>query len=511
LLDTIKSYLVSLGFKVDDKSFNDVTRSMDSVERQVGKFAGTSVTKFAQASAAVTSFVAAAVFGIGKFLDSLGKADIENEKLARQLWTTEQSAMSFNATLKAMGVSLEDLYLSPTLMSQFKQLRGEAAGLQAPAEYKEQMRTIQGISFEFKRMKLEATYALQWIGYYLIKYLDGPLKGTKKALSNLNDTIVKTMPQWTKRIAQVMSWFVQMGVTLVRGVQDIGRAFDWLGKLIPDNLKIIASAAASIGLIIASGPFGILAASILAVILLLDDFYTYIDGGESALGPLWQKLIDFKDELDASGQLDALRENLSLVFDSVNKVLDALGEILMTLTGTDSIEDAMIKIGQISFDALIETLKVIAGLFETIAESIEIINGFMKEDAAKKVIAKGQEAQKSFSEKKDRAWWDIIWDGIKDGPFSDNAVEMRRIDGGITMDTYYKIKEALFGPSGDGNFGYTLPAASTTNNNNNSKVEINQTNNVYGSDPQATAGVIDQNLADFMRDYHWRGLQGVIK
>lgn len=328
MIETIKSYLVSLGFSVDNASYQSATKALGGAEQGVAKFAGSAVTKFALAGAAVVSFVAASSIGIAKFIGDLAKADLANEKLARELWMSKDAATAYNATLKAMGVTLEDLYLSPELMRNFQTLNQEAKNLRPPQEFAEQMKLVRSVQFEFARMKLEATYALQWIGYYFMKYMEGPIKQIKQTLSDINGLIVKTMPSWTKVIAQVMSWFARMGVTTFRVFMDIIRVFNELGSAIPRNLKLIGAAVAALALIIQTGPVGIITASLLALILLLDDFYTYLDGGESQFGPFWKKLEDFYNKLKGTGIIDDFKQGWKDAFENISKgVEDAKREI----------------------------------------------------------------------------------------------------------------------------------------------------------------------------------------
>ncbi|NOU95589.1 hypothetical protein GC093_20485 [Paenibacillus sp. LMG 31456] len=325
MIDTIKSYLVSLGFSVDKASYQSATKAMDGVEQGVAKFAGSAVTKFALAGAAVTTFVATASIGIAKFIGDLAQADLETEKLARQLWMSKDAAAAYNNTLKAMGVTLQDLYLSPELMRNFKELNQEAKDLRPPAEFAEQMKLVRSVQFEFTRLKLEATYALQWVGYYFVKYMEGPIKQIKQTLSEINGIIVKTMPSWTKVIAQVMSWFARMGITTFKVLKDIIRIFNDVGSAIPRNLKMIGAAIAALGLIIQTGPFGIITSTLLALILLLDDFYTYLDGGESAFGPFWKKLEEFYNKLKGDGVFDGIQKGWKESLKVISEGIEAAG------------------------------------------------------------------------------------------------------------------------------------------------------------------------------------------
>lgn len=567
MLETIKSYLVSLGFAVDQSSYNEATKSIDKAGDHVAKFAGGAVKNLAMAGAAVTSFAAAAVVGIAKFLDGLGQASIKNEMLARQMWITEQNAMAFNSTLKAMGVSLQDLYLSPTLMSQFQQLRKEANNLQAPAEYKNEIQLIQSISFEFKRMKLEATYALQWIGYYFIKYMSGPILQIKLTLSEINDVIVKKMPSWTKVVAQVMSWFAQFGITTVRAIKDVGRVFDDLGSGIPKNIKLIGGALAALGLIIETGPLGILIAIFTVAILLLNDFYTYLDGGESAFGPFWKKLMSmtsgisdtidnvkksiagFLDDLGKNGTLDNLQKNFTNTFDIIKTVIDgaktwvqdlfselskqgvladlkqSFEDILSAVTnldatvsglidkllGLDGTKTTLTDIGKLLNDVIITALKTISGLMEGIAGYVNVFSGILNGNTLDQAKKAGDSASKRLAAQpsENKGYWHDLWQTTKE-MFTDNP-----FTGGTNFRD--KITRAvgnysnLF--SGGSNAGYTpsvpsylFPFSNKPNNNSN-KINLTQTNNIYGSDPKSTADAAQNN----MESMYMRNMKGLIQ
>jgi hypothetical protein len=56
----------------------------------------------------------------------------------------------------------------------------------------------------------------------------------------------------------------------------------------PASVKAITIAIAALFAIMKFGPVTI---AIMAILALLDDFYTYLDGGEAALGPVWELLI----------------------------------------------------------------------------------------------------------------------------------------------------------------------------------------------------------------------------
>jgi hypothetical protein len=571
VLETIKSYLVSLGFKVDTGSYNEATKTMDNAEKSVAKFAGSATAKFAATGVAVATFAVTSTIAIAKFVGGLAQADLANEKLARQMWTSKDAAMSYNNTLKAMGVTLQDLYLSPELMRNFQALRQQANDMRAPDEYGSMMKEIRSIQYEFVRMKLEATYALQWIGYYFIKYMSGPIHDIKKTLSDINGTIIKTMPSWTKVIAQVMSWFARMGITTVRAIKDIIRVFDEIGRNIPKNIKLIGAAISALGLIISTGPIGMLTALFVTLILLLDDFYTYLDGGESQFGPFWAKLIaffdklneaggfienlkngfkdafqeiskwidigikgisDFYHDLEKNGAIDNFKKAFSNTFDSIkiilgegkkwiqdlfseldkqgvltdlkksfedvilsaSNLLKAVTDIIDKLLGLDGTQKSLDGIGNVLNNVIIVALKTINGLLESISGLTNIISSSLDGSIPLKIKQSGESATQRLAaqpNEDNQGFWGGLWQTTKEIFTNSPNIgdKVRRLSGRII-----------------GSQDYLYPQ-SNTQNNNNSKTTLNQTNNIYGSDPSLTADQVKSKTESILM----RNMQGVMQ
>lgn len=524
-LSIIKSYLVSLGFQVDKSSYDSATHAIDSVSKGLSSFAGDTVKQFGLATVAVTSFVATSVAGIAKFVSGLGNAQIQYEMLAHQMWTTQQNAEAFSTTLKAMGRSLNDLYLSPTLMQQFMSLNKQAFEMMPPAEYQQQMQFIQNISFQFTRMKLEGTYALQWIGYYFIKYMSGPINNIYQTLSHVNDIIIKTMPYWTKVVAEVMSWFAQFGITTVQAIKDIARIFNDIGQSIPNNIKLIGLAILGLAAIASTGPIGWITSAIIALGLAVNDFYTYIHGGQSEFGQFWQKLIDIYNILKDSGAIDAFKNGFKIAFKDISsfindaikgienfyQTLDKNGtaanfkktlqnefEIIHTLTKDaadwfKSMYDAINKSG-----VLKDLSKDTAGLVNAISNVTQAITGLINSILGLKGT---QSVIKAVGD-----WFtsyilhtlqgiDLL---IKSLTSELNA--MADLFTGKWGDAWKNFK-GIFTNLMPSNQSYIYPNSSSNNTNNSSNVKVSVNQNIYGSsDPTATGNAATNNLTTIMRN-----------
>lgn len=365
MLDVIKEYLVGLGFSTDLGSFNQAKGKLDEMNKSVTSFATTTVKQLSTASAAYASFIVAANVGIAKFISGMAKADLENEKFARKMWMNKEAAVAYKDSLSALGANIEDLYLSPELMQRYQQLRQQAGQMNAPAEYGNQMKQIRDITFEFQRMKLEATAAMRWIAYYLFKYLEKPINNLKKSLKTLNDNITKTMPQWTQKVAQVLSWFVRLGEAAIFG---FGKVKDLLDSLSPATKTAGAAIAGFLGLL-SMGPIGWLIVGLTTLLLLLDDYKTYQEGGKSLFGDSWEKLDQFMNKLNNNGILKDFQTSLNGISESIGKIFGRakeLGDKVLTFLGFKDFTDFLNQVGIKAFEELENALAGIAGALKTI-------------------------------------------------------------------------------------------------------------------------------------------------
>ncbi|MDP4085763.1 MAG: hypothetical protein Q8934_14250 [Bacillota bacterium] len=526
-LDVIKQYMVSLGFSVDKTSFDSATKTIDSAGESLAKLAGGTVKQFAIAGVAVTSFFTTAIVGMAKFLNGLGNAQIQYEMLARQLWTTKENAEAFDTTLKAMGTNLQQLYLSPTLMQQFQQLHSQAFQMMPPAEFQQQMQFIQSITFEFKRMKLEGTYALQWIGYYFIKYMAGPITSIQMTLHGINDTIIKKMPYWTKVVAEVMSWFGQFGVTAVESIKGIAQEFNNIGDKIPQNIKLIGLAIAALGVIASTGPIGKIILGITAIGLAVNDFLTYIHGGKSEWGSFWQKLIDFYNKLKDPVVINIFRNTMKVAFNAILFAIDeviigvknfykaleqngAINNVKKTFQNTFSIIGTLTKNASNWFKSMYKALNQTGVLKSLSNDVLSLFKGISKVEVAftgliKKILGlKGtQSAIKNVGD-----WLitfivktlDVIDSFIKSITSGLNA--LADLFQGKWGDMWKNLGDIFTKDAAPITKGqsYIYPSSTNHHTNNSSKVTVNNTNNIYGSDPKATASAATNNLTTVLRN-----------
>lgn len=290
----LKEFLVALGLQ--DNMSSKLDESLKKADQSTTKFAGAFAKRFVLAGVAVTTFVATASVGLAKFAMRLDQSDRELETFAKKIGQPKEEAYKTKTALDVMGKSMEEVKLDPKLLEQFKELKANAASLKMP-DLSEGLKPVREFQTSFLALKQTAANALQWVGFHFLKYVARPLEDIQNRLKSFNETIQKNIPSWSDKVGKALSWIVQLAATIIRAGEQMFGVINKVFNAIPDGVKVAMAALAILGAFIKTGPIGKLIMIISVVLLLLDDFYTYLDGGDSLLGPVWKTLVDIWDTL----------------------------------------------------------------------------------------------------------------------------------------------------------------------------------------------------------------------
>lgn len=374
--------------------------SMDGADSTISKFASGFVKKFALAGAGVAAFIGTATAGLAKFATSLVEADDELTDFQEQFGMTRDEAYQTKSALDVMGKSMEEVQLDPDLLEQFNELKENAADLKVP-DMSKGLDTVRSITTSVMELKQTATNALMWVGHSFLKYVQKPMEDIQHLLKGFNETIKKNIPDWGDKIGKALSWIVQLGGTIIRaGAQMLGavkKVFD----AIPDGVKIAIAALGALAAFIKMGPVGKLITIISLALLLLDDFFTYLDGGDSLLAPVWKTLTDFFSGFEKSGK-DALaffsEDFLPKLVDYVSEIFPKLVDKVLSYVDpfVDWIVEVLDGIINAIAAAIPELLKlagnialsILEGLLSKAPKIIEGVTGIVKSaiSAVKKMI-----------------------------------------------------------------------------------------------------------------------------
>ena len=259
-------------------------------------FAGTTVGAFALIGVAAVATMAS-IKKLVSSLKELANDDIKFEKLSRQLWTTKENAREVGTALDTLDASMEDLWLSPTLLKQFKELTSDLKNMKLPADFNKNIKVVQGLGLEFKRTKQMIGQFFKLIGSYVLKYIAGPLDEVRGKAHGMNDWLVQNLPKIAKAIGTIIGVLLRIIMiigkivavitkilipitSIIKAISKLGDTFSKMPEPIKKAVKII------VGLIM------LILNPILLVIGLIDDIMTYFRGGKSVIGSFIDKIVN---------------------------------------------------------------------------------------------------------------------------------------------------------------------------------------------------------------------------
>lgn len=285
--ETLKSYLVSLGYEVDSSAYTKFVSTLKQTQSVVERHTNILSSSFAKAGLAYTGAIGTMVATTATMLNSLAKADMEYEKTALRLHMTTQAAKQYSLALKVLGEPPEMLAWMPELHEHYVQLRKDAMQMELPEEYSKRMQMIRGVGQEFNRLKQESIYALQWIGFSVVKHLQGPLEKSKFTFESFNQKIIESMPRWTEKIGKSLASILK----IFQDVWNVGKeilAESTKGLLIFwDSLSPTSKGLIGIGILTflfsKLGPFGQALVMFAAVTAVASEFWSSLHGKETLL------------------------------------------------------------------------------------------------------------------------------------------------------------------------------------------------------------------------------------
>ena len=304
--EMIQEYLVGLGVRLDRPGFTQAESTINRLDHTVESVTGNMARNFVRASAMIGTAIAgvtASVFGLMK---SAASQDLAMQKLSRQMMVCKDAAWTMKAATDALGESIQDIMLTPELMGRFEKLTADGRKMQIGGDFAETMKNFRDLTFEFTRLKQEVSYAMTWVGYYLMKYLNRPLTEAREKFRSFNDMFVKNMSVWTEKAARMLVYIINVGRHFLTLVVDIGKALWRMWESFPRGVKIAAAALAGLTLVLRANPLTRMLLLVGSLLLLIDDYYGHMEGKQSAFGKYWDKLNEYIDT--AKIKWEAFRE-----------------------------------------------------------------------------------------------------------------------------------------------------------------------------------------------------------
>lgn len=388
----LDEFLIALGVKADTKAVEKFDDALDDVTKSADQTEG-AMTRAYEATDGFVSSIEAAMGVVGFFTGVLGGA-----------WAM------FHGTI----MELEDLIKEEKLLTEVTKKQ-----LEQQKKYKDSVETL---GKRFQSLKVELAFGFLPTMQKMIDSLDRFLKVNK-------DAIVNGILAFLKAITSVMgaignfARFIDMIVTKTIGwkatLMILGAAFLWLKRA-----AILA---------FVTSPLGLFLLALGAIVLLVDDFMTYMDGGESLLGPFWEKMIGWVNK--AKDIWNGFSEEAKSAIKSIGIAFALLTPMLGGVTGTFmTLAKAILFVGKAMLMNPIGLIITLIGvLIYFIVDLVKWLNGGESQfsalwqaaadvwnkivDATSQAIEKMINAVKKFIDDT-KAYFSGIYDSIVK-PFSD--------------------------------------------------------------------------------------------
>lgn len=384
-VDILKSYLVSLGFTVNEPEYRKMTDVLNKSAQQVEGFTKGMAQNFVRASTQIVGSLGAIAAATVGLMDQVSRADLKYQEFALRMHMTIPAAKEMKLVLDAMGESMENVAWIPehreryfTLLAQARQLEGSSG------TGSEAFRAMRDLRFELTRLRLEATYMGQYLTLSLVKKLGETMGMAKMSFKEFNDYITNNMPQIADKIANKLVpvfTLLKSGWRVVKDIYGLFKQFwDSLGPG-GQKLTIFAGILAAFFL---GGPWLQAKMVIGGLILLIDDFYAYIDGRKSAkaLAPVWKEFTAVMEYI-RTGNFDESIQNvgtLGLVLGDAARATHSLVKGVKDLFGIgnsgagNGIVNIFQKLGdavRLLGDARIMVIRVILALVDALGQVLQ--------------------------------------------------------------------------------------------------------------------------------------------
>lgn len=312
----LEEYLVRIGAEVDKDAFAGAAKAINNLSGMLGKLG--SILKYGAIFAGLAKVTEAVIDNI----KAVASADLEYQKLAQSMWVTKDTAKTLSVVLKTMGASQEDVAWVPELREQFFRLRQEMAELSTPADADNQLAWIREIGYDVQSLQLKLKMFKEWVVYYLIKELQPYIKEFQEFIHWLNDKFGKNLPALARKVASVLASVVRVAMSLVKALKWVFEGIYNFIDALPSKTKALVAVFAVVGAAIMAGPFGLMMMAIGTALIMLEDFFGYLEGRESSntLKPLWKWLTDENNPLRRL--LEKLKEGIAFILEKLTELFE---------------------------------------------------------------------------------------------------------------------------------------------------------------------------------------------
>jgi hypothetical protein len=205
-IDTLKDYLVKLGFSTNAAQFRAFQNTLANATKSVQGASHSWESAFKwSAAGAVTALGTIAASTVG-LLDSVSKADLGYKLFAMHMFMSETAAKRMKIATDALGYSIEDIIWNPELRGRYEDLMKwqDRLDKNLGKGYAGNMKFIRDIRQEFTKMQVTGVYGMQILANTIAEKFGRSLKDGKTWLEEINEIFLMKTPEWSTKVANFL-------------------------------------------------------------------------------------------------------------------------------------------------------------------------------------------------------------------------------------------------------------------------------------------------------------------
>lgn len=254
------------------KSSRESASSVDGFSKALSK--ARRLIKMVAGAAVVKKFVS--------IIKALYEFDQNLAQTEKSLNKTTEEARAHTLALQAMGKTYEEIKKDKNLQATYDELVALGESMALPGS-ETGIDNVRSMVDSFQKLKLVGSYSMQWLYHAIQTVAEGPLRRFKEIIDDVTGGFKANLPKLSIAGAHIIDGVLRIVSALTKGAMAIVK---FLNK-IPGPIKVIAALIAALGIALKAGPLGKVAIALALIGALLDDLYTYLEGGESLFGNFW--------------------------------------------------------------------------------------------------------------------------------------------------------------------------------------------------------------------------------
>jgi hypothetical protein len=212
--------------------------------------------------------------------------------------------------------------------------------------------------------------------------------------------VIKNMSVWTEKVARGIYYVIEIGHHFLEFIFDVGKHLKNLWDSFPKGAKIAIAAITAINVALSAGPLGRSIMLISTLLLLIDDYYGYMEGKNAALGPYWDKLNEYLAK--ASQWYETLKQKAEPYWDMAVKYAKEaakwIEEVVIRIKEWAEENDVLETITEYLKDLWDILVKIVTTVWELLKFLYDLGVEFAKTDAIDQFTASVSELWLTFKE-----------------------------------------------------------------------------------------------------------------